>query len=200
MQLADQINLSIAIAAGLSAIVSAFMAAVTVAILRANRATVRVMEAQIESASRPYIQITPVVRPMTTAVELRVKNVGSSAAQRLRLTLDRDYQFNAEHGSHHNLRTYTAFSKEIQMFAPGSELRFLLGVGHRILSHPELCPLQFTVEAAYGYEGKRVVEETTVDLEPFGKSNQPTDPVVERLDKIAAELKAIRGQMAPSDG
>jgi len=200
LQIADKINLAIAIAAGLSVVVSAVMAAVTLAILRANRATVEVMRSQIEAASRPYVQVAPIVRPMTTAIELHIKNVGTTAANRLRLTLDRDYQFNAEEGQHKNLRSYTAFSKEIQMLSPGSELRFLLGVGHRILSNPSLCPLQFIVTAEYGYEGKIVIEKTTVDLEPFGRTNQPVDPLVERMDKLVAELKAIRSHMPGADG
>lgn len=200
MQIADKINLAIAIAAGLSVVVSAVMAAMTLAILRANRATVEVMKGQIEATSRPYVQVAPIVRPMTTAIELHIKNVGATAANRLRLTLDRDYQFNAEVGQHNNLRNYTAFSKEIQTLSPGSELRFLLGVGHRILSNPSLCPLQFTIIAEYGYEGKTITEKTTVDLEPFGKSNQPIDPMVERMDKLVAELKAIRSNMPNADG
>lgn len=192
MQIADQINLAIAIATGLSVIVSAIMVGMTYAILRANRATVDVMKAQIEATSRPYVQISPVVRPMTTAVELRIKNIGSTSANRLRLSLDRDYQFDAKEGPANNVRNYTAFAKEIQMLAPGAELRFLLGVGNRILTNPTICPVQFTVGAEYEYEGKKVSEKTVIDLEPFGMSNQPIDPVAERLDKLVAELKAIR--------
>lgn len=195
MQLADQINLAMAIATGLSVVVSAIMTAMTYAILKANRATVEVMRVQIEATSRPYIQITPVVRTMTTAIELHVRNVGSGSANGLRLSLDRDYQFNGEAGAHNNIRTYTAFSKEIQMFPPGAELRFLLGVGHRILGDASLCPAQFAVTAAYGYEDKKVSEVTMIDLEPFGKSNQPVDPLVERMDKLVAEVKALRKHM-----
>lgn len=198
MQIADQINLAIAIATALSVVVSAIMVGMTYAILRANRATVEVMRAEIEAASRPYVQIAPVVRPMTTAVELRVKNIGSTSANRLRLSLDRDFQFDAQEGPANNIRNYTVFTKEIQMLAPGAELRFLLGVGHRILSNPTICPLQFTVGADYGFEGKTVSEKTVIDLEPFGKSNRPIDPVAERLDNLVAEIKAIREELQNS--
>lgn len=189
-----------AIATGLSVVVSAIMAVMTWAILRANRATVEVMRGQIEATSRPYVQVAPVVRPMTTAIELHIKNVGGAAANKLRLSLDRDYNFNAEEGPHNNLRSYAAFSKDIQMLVPGSELRFLLGVGHRIFGNPDLCPLQFTITAEYSYEGKTVTEKTTVDLEPFGKASQPVDPLVERMDNLVAEIKAIRKHMSNADG
>jgi hypothetical protein len=192
MQLADKINLAIAIATGLSVVMSAIVAAMTYAIVRANRATVEAMSAQIEATSRPYIQITPVVRPMTTAIELHVKNVGTVSASRLRLSLDCDYFFNAEEGQPNNFKNFSAFSKEIQMFPPGAELRFLLGVGHRILANPALCPLQFSITANYGYSHKRVEETTTIDLEPFGRSGKPTDPIAEVLEDLVAEVKKYR--------
>lgn len=192
MLFADKINLAMAIATGLSVIVSAAMAVLTYAVLKANRATVEAMQAQIEAASRPYIQIVPIACAMTTAIELHVKNIGSSSAVRLRLSLDQDYQFNAEEGEHANIRKYSAFSKEIQMLAPGSELRFLLGVGHRILNNSKLCPMQFSVNAEYEFEEKKFVEKTTIDLAPFGRSAQQIDPIAERLDKLAVELRSIR--------
>lgn len=192
MTITDKINLAIAICAGLSVLVSAIMVVMTYRILRANRATEQVMREQIEASSRPYVQISPQVRPMTTAVELIVKNVGNSSAENLRLNLDKDFNFNAEDGEHNNLRKYHAFSSEIRMFPPGAELRFLLGIGHQILRKPSLCPLQFSVAASYGFAGKRVLEETTIDLEPFEKSNRPVDPVAERLDQLVSEMKAIR--------
>jgi len=130
-----------------------------------------------------------------TAIELHIRNAGTTAASQLRLTLERDYHFNAIEGQHYNLRRYAAFTKEIQMLAPGSGLRFLQGVGHRILSNPNLCPLQFTIQAEYGFNEKTVKEKTIVDLEPFGKSNQPIDPLIERMDKLIAELETIRRQM-----
>lgn len=200
MQLADKINLAIAIATGMSVVVSAVMAVMTYAVLKANRATVEVMRAQIEAASRPYVQITPMVRSMSTAIELHIKNVGSTSANKLRLSLDRDYYFNAEQGSAKNIRNYTAFTKEIQMLAPGAELQFLLGIGHRILSHPDLCPLRFTVYAAYSYDKKSVDEQTIIDLEPFMKSIKPIDPVVERLDNLVAEIKSLREHPHATDG
>lgn len=192
MLIADKINLAIAIAAGLSVLVSAIMAVMTYAMVKANRAVVEMMSAQIEATSRPHVQISPIVRPMSTAVELRIRNTGSSSAIKLLLTLDRDYYFNAEEGAHNNLRNYIAFSKEIQTLPPGAELQFLLGVGHRILSNPERCPLQFAVKAEYSYEQRSVIEQTVVDLEPFGKSVKPVDPMIERMDRLIASVDSLR--------
>lgn len=122
MTTADQINIAIAIATTCSAIVSLVVAVVTYMIVRANREAVAVMGAQLEATTRPYIQVTPMVREMSTFLELRIMNAGASAATDLRLTLDKDYHFNAEEGEAKNLKKYTAFSQPIESLPPKAEL------------------------------------------------------------------------------
>jgi hypothetical protein len=134
---------------------------------------------------------------MTTAVELHIKNTGMTSARNVHLAFDQDYYFNAEEGTHNNIRNYTAFSKEIEMLAPGAELQFLLGVGHKIFSHPKLCPLQFTVVADYLHGDKIISERTTIDLEPFKKSGMPIDPIADRIGKLTDELRKVGEQIRP---
>lgn len=195
MQNADMINLGVSVAAVIvniaMIVVTAIMAAKTHDISKANRETVEIMKTQFEASTRPYIQITPVIRPATTVVELNIKNTGNTSAIDLRLLLDRDFFLNAQDGALNNLRNYTVFSKEIQMFAPRAELKFMLGVGHMIFSSPSLCPPQFEITANYRYENKNVSERMIIDLEPFRKANASSDPLIEHLDKLVAELKTI---------
>lgn len=190
MSNADWINLAIAIATALSVVVSLAVAIVTYKTVLANRAAVDVMRAQLESTTRPYILVAPIVRSMSTFIQLRITNTGSSSAKNLRLSLDKDYFFNAEPGSANNLKTFTAFTHSIVEFAPHAELLFHLGVGHRIL-RSDLSPLQFTVTATYTYAGRTVSEETVVDLQPFANSGKPVDSVAERLEGIQSQLKTL---------
>jgi hypothetical protein len=191
MSTADQINLAIATATVLSVIVSLAVAIVSFKAVQASRASVTVMREQLEATTRPYILVAPVVRPMSTFLQLRIANTGTSSARNLRLSLDKDYYFNAEQAGSGNLRTYSAFVHPIQEFPPEAELLFHLGVGHRIF-HSDLSPLRFIVMATYDYAGKTVEENTTVDLQPYMNAGKPIEPIAERLEAIAAELSHLR--------
>ena len=188
MTTADKINLIIAIATAASTIASLAVVFLTLRVLQANRAAVGVMKAQLDATTRPYILIVPVARPMTTLLELRIVNTGSSAAESMRLSLDKDYYFNAEDTESSNLRRYEAFVHPIESFPPRAELKFALGIGHRILTS-DRCPLRFTVTAEYSWSGQHCVERTRIDLQPYAQSGQPIDAVAERLDKIARILE-----------
>lgn len=196
----DKINLAIAVATGLSALVSLAMVIVTNFIVRANRDTVEAMRAQLEAASRPYIQIVPVVRSMTTAIELHISNTGTTSAKNLRLSLDQDFYLNAETGEHNNLRMYSAFREVIQMLPPRAKLRYLLGVGHRVLSNENLCPIRFTVTATYEYENKSLSESTIIDLEPYKMSGMPIDVVAEQIGRLTKEVQDIATHLRKSNG
>jgi len=191
MTVADNINLVIAIATCLSVAATTFLVILTRSMVRANTKTVELMSEQMEAAARPYIQITPVVRSMTTAVELHIVNSGASPAIALRLSLDKDYYLNAEEGAERNIRKYPAFQEEVQMFPPKAHINFLLGSGHRILTNQNLCPRQFTVRAQYMHNGKSYEECTTVDLTAFERSGMPVDPVADRIEKLTAEVKRL---------
>ena len=198
MNTADSINLAIAVATGLSVVISLAVAIVTYKTVLASRAAVDVMRAQLESTTRPYILVGIVVRPMSTFFQLRISNTGGSSAKNLRLSLDKDYHFNAEESAAENLKTFTAFTHPIAEFPPQAELLFHLGLGHRILKS-NLSPVQFSVTAKYEYSGREVVEETVVDLQPFGQSGKPVDPIAERLEGIQSEIKALRNAIPRRD-
>lgn len=198
MSTADSINLAIAIATALSVAISIAVAIVTYKTVVASRAAVDVMKAQLEATTRPYILVAPVIRPMSTFFQLRITNTGGSSAKGLRLSLDKDYFFNAEESPGKNLKTYAAFVHPIAEFPPHAELLFHLGVGHRIL-RSDLCPMRFTVTARYEYSGREVTEESVVDLQPFGDSGKPIDPVAERLAGIEANLKEISAALRRVD-
>lgn len=194
MSIADQINLAIAIATFGSLVVSLAVAIVSYKAVQVSRTSVQVMREQLEAASRPYVLVAPVVRSMTTFLQLRIVNTGSSSARNLKLTLDRDYHFNAEEGAGNNLRNFTAFVHPIQEFAPQAELLFHLGIGSRIF-FSDLSPLRFTVTASYEFSGKTVEESTTVDLQPFVGAGMPVDAVAESLDGIKSELSQLRSSL-----
>ena len=200
MTLADQINLAVAITGGCSAAISLFVAIVTYQMVKANRETVAVMKAQLDASTRPYIQVTPVVRTMSTMLMLSVKNAGGSSATNLHLSLDKDFYFNAHTSEDDNLRSYTTFVHPIQSFSPQAEMVFYLGVGHNIFRDSERCPQQFTVRAQYEYQDKQVIESTTIDLQPFRKSANPVDPIVEQLEKMTEHLSGIRASASRTEG
>jgi uncharacterized protein YceK len=200
MNLSDQLNLAVAITGGCSAVISLFVATVSYQMVKANREAVAVMKAQLDATTRPYIQVTPIVRAMSTMLMLSIKNTGGSSAINLRLSLDKNFYFNALTGEDDNLRTYTTFVHPIQSFSPQAEMVFHLGVGHNIFRDSERCPQQFTVKAEYEYQDKRIVESTTIDLQPFRKSAKPVDPIVEELAKIGGHLREIRSAVSGKDG
>jgi hypothetical protein len=187
---ADYINFAIAVATALSVLISAAVAVVTYKTVLASRAAVEVMKAQLEATTRPYILVAPVVRSMSTFLFLRIVNTGGSSAKQLRLSIDKDFFFNAEDQPNNNLKTLAAFTNPIAEFAPQAELLLHLGVGHKIFSS-DLTPLQFTVTARYEYAGRTVEEQTVVDLQPFKHSGKPIDAVAERLEQIRDELRKL---------
>jgi hypothetical protein len=190
MPTADQINLAIAIATAASTVASLCVVYLTLHVLRANRAAVEVMQAQLESVTRPFILVVAAARPTTTFLELTITNTGGSAANNLRLTLDRDYYFNSEESEGSNLRRYPAFIHPIDSFSPKASLTFGLGVGFRVLNSNR-SPLRFTVTAEYDWTGRHFVDRSRIDLQPFKQTLARPDPIVEKLDRIADAVEAM---------
>ena len=118
MQLADQINLGIAIMSACSTLESLAVVVATFRILQANRDTVSVMREQIRSISRPYVQVRPWVRVGVPMLMLTIENSGASSANNLVLSLDKDFHVNGEPGPGRNLRSLSAFSKMIDCLPP----------------------------------------------------------------------------------
>lgn len=117
---------------------------------KASEASVKAMKAQSEAMLRPYVTIVPYVRPHTTLLYLKIENTGKTAAENLRLSIDKDFFQFGESRQDHNLKTKAAFVEPIQSFAPGGKLVFALAQGFVIFSSgadQSKVPQQFTIAA-----------------------------------------------------
>lgn len=193
---ADKINLAIAVISGLSALVSVAVCVATFQILRATQQTLAATKEQIFAARRPYLDIGASIDAEHPVLYLAIRNTGSSAAERVRLTMDSDFFFNGE-SSGRNIRGLPIFSGPIESVAPRSEVKLMLGVGHSVLSKPDLCPKQFSVTAQYSFEGVQFTEASAIDLQAFvghsvAKSTQTValEKIAKAAESIAARLKS----------
>lgn len=176
-------------------VITAFYAWITQKILRANESMVLTMKNQQDAEMRPYIEITMNVWAGTQILRLSIKNVGKTSAASLRLSIDKNFhQFRNQHPER-NLANHPAFSSTIESFPPGSELLFDLGTGPDIYSKSninDLCPLVFTIKAEYISGSNFIVENSTIDLHPYIDTVVPTDPIVEELSRLRAELEKFK--------
>lgn len=168
--------------------VTAIYSYLTYKMAKASEASVQAMREQSEAMLRPYVTVSPYVRLHTTMLYLRIENTGKTAAENLRLSMDKDFfQFGEANQASHNLRTKTAFVEPIQSLPPGGKLIFALAQGF-ILFAPDAdqnsVPQQFTVTATYGFGGKEFIETNRIDLRPYIGSEGERDPIVEELEKM----------------
>jgi hypothetical protein len=142
---------------------------------------------------RPYVTISPFVRPHTTVLYLRIENSGKTAAEDLHLSMDKDFfQFGEAKQPARNLRAMKAFVEPIKSLPPGGKLIFALGQGFIILAETAdqaAVPTQFAVTAAYHFGVKKISEVNHVDLRPFVGSEGERDPLVDELEKIRELLE-----------
>lgn len=168
--------------------VTAIYSYLTYKMAKASEASVQAMREQSEASLRPYITISPYVRPHTTVLYLRIENTGRSAAENLRLSIDKDFfQFGETKQPDHNLRSKSAFVEPIQSMPPGGKLVFALAQGFVIFApgaNQDHVPQQFTITATYQFGGKEVTEANRIDLRPYIGSEGERDPIVEELEKL----------------
>jgi hypothetical protein len=159
---------------------------------QSSEASVEAMSQQHEMMSRPYITITPFVRPHTTIICLRISNTGKSVAKNVLFTLDRDiFQYGEENLSYRNLQNKSVFQNPIDSLPPGIEISFALTDGKRLPSDPNVpgaFPVKFTISASYEFFAKTVREEHHIDLGGFHGSEIVRNPVVEELERIRKQL------------
>lgn len=178
----------IEILTALLVIITGLYALFTFRILRANEKVVGKMRDQQEAMYRPYVSISPVVYPENPIAFLKIKNSGLTAANNLRLNLDKDFFQFGENKEERNLKSRSAFKDPIDSFVPGAEIYFYLAQSFVIFGKKEgqeLTPTTFTVTAEYEYLDKKVAEKTVVDLSPYLGAANPHDPIV-------CQLKAIK--------
>lgn len=177
---------------GVLVVITGVYAFLTYGIMKATERSVAAMEQQTEALSRPYVTIAPLTLPKNILLFLRVVNTGKTAAERLRLELDRPFRRFGRVEEAENLATYSAFTAEIASFAPGAELIFALAQGFVLFGESadeSKTPLLFKVTATYGFGGRRVTEITDVDLRPYRGMHIAYDPVVDELSEIKEVLK-----------
>ncbi len=158
----------------------------TFKILKANERIVEKMHEQQEAMYRPYIAISPVVYPENPIVFLKIQNTGLTAANNLRLTLDKDFFQFGDKGEERNLKSHSAFKDQISSLVPGAEIYFYLAQSFVIFGKKgqDLTPSVFSITAEYEYLGKKVSEKTIIDLCPYLGAANPHDPLVRQLKHI----------------
>jgi len=159
----------------------------TFRILKANETIVEKMHEQQEAVYRPYISISPVIYPENPVAFLKIKNTGLTAANNLRLNLDKDFFQFGEKREERNLKSHAAFKDQISSLVPGAEIYFYLAQTFVIFGKKEgedLTPHIFSISAEYEYLGKKVFEKTTIDLCPYLGAANPHDPLVKQLKDI----------------
>lgn len=183
-------------------IITAFYAWATYRILRANEKVVEAMQEQAVAVSRPYVVIAPVLEVDNPIFYLRISNTGRTAAQNLRLTMDKSFFKFGEKGESRNLASFTAFTQPIDSFPPGSEVTFSLAQGFKVFagdSESPGMPHTFSIAASYEFAGRRVEEVNRIDLRPYLGADVPQDAYIRKLKEISESLKKIaaRPRKAP---
>jgi hypothetical protein len=184
----------IEILTALLVVITGFYAWVTFRILRANEAVVQVMKDQLEAQSRPYVHPSLFVVPGTNIFGLRIKNTGKTAANSLRLSIDRDFFLFAEKKEGQNLRNMNAFAKPIASFPPDAEIEFWLAQGPGIFAKnadQSVVPNVFTIRTDYTFSGRTVSESTTLDFTLYLNTSIPRGSVVSELEKIRKSLEKL---------
>lgn len=155
---------------------------------KASEASVQAVREQSEAMLRPYVSISPYVRPHTTVLYLRIENTGRTAAENLQLSMDKDFfQFGDANRADNNLRTKAAFIESIQSLPPNGKLVFALAQGFVIFASgadQKVVPQQFAITASYGFAGKQVCETHRIDLRPFIGTEGERDPIVDELENL----------------
>lgn len=182
----------IEILTGLLVIITGLYALFTFKILRANQSVVAEMQSQNEALRRPYIVISPALFPNNIIFFLRIRNTGSTAAENLRLSIDKNFYEFGRVEDKYNLKSFRAFNDSIDSFVPGAEMTFYLAQGFVIFgknSNPDATPSVFTVTAEYSFGKKTVVENTVIDLRSYANSTPPQDSISYELKKIREILE-----------
>ena len=163
---------------------------------KASEESVKAMREQSEAMLRPYVAITPYVRPHTTVLYLRIENSGKSSAENLRLSMDKDFfQFGEVNQPDHNLRTKKAFLDPIRSMPPGGKLIFALAQGFVVFApsaDPDHLPRQFTITATYQFGDREFKEINHIDLCPYIGSEGEHDPLVEELERLRKVAEKLR--------
>lgn len=183
---------------GVLVLVTIFYAWATFQILKANKGVVLLMREQMEQLNRPYVQVAMFIRPGTSLLQLRIQNTGRTAAENLRLEMDKDFFQFGERRDNGNLKLKSAFVNTISSFPPNSVIEFALGMGHSIFgdgASESTTPHQFAVKARYSFVGRTVCETTEIDLSPYLSSETPQDATLNGLHEVRDAIQSLTKQL-----
>lgn len=175
-------------------VITGIYAYLTYKMAKSSEASVQAAREQFEAMYRPYIEVRPYARLNTTLLYLLIENTGRTAAQNVRLSIDRDfYQFGRRDPAH-SLRAKPAFSEQIDSLGSGHKLNFALAQGFVIFGEgegggPDTTPVQFQITAVYEFAGKKFEETHRIDLRPFVGAEGERSALVEELQKIRVALE-----------
>lgn len=172
------------------AIITAVYAFATFRILRANQAAVEAMREQTEAMLRPYVSAEVTARPGTTLVQLVVRNTGRSAAEGLRMSIDRPLHQQLD-SRKRNLQELPLFAgKDAMALAAGAELHHLIGVGHKLFNETGVygMPESFVVTAQYSFGGRTYDERHAIDVRPLMHTSVVHDPIATAIKDATERL------------
>jgi hypothetical protein len=176
----------------LSVMVTAIYVVLTYRIASTNKQMVAIMQEQLATLDRPYVEVSAFLVPSSIIIYLRIKNTGKISAFNLRLRVEKDFYRYGRTRPENNLSQLNAFKRPIPTFPPGVELTFPLAQAFLIFgdnAREEITPRSFSIRAVYSYREKTISEDTIIDLNPYEETEPRRDPIVERMERI---VKALR--------
>ena len=179
---------------GALVLITAFYAWATFRILRANEKVVEVMHEQAEAVTRPYVSVAPILEPDNPIFYLRISNTGKTAANKLKLSIDKSFHKFGEKSGEKDLATFSAFNNVIESFPPGAEITFSLAQSFKLFAEDadkEILPQHFTITAEYSYADKTVKEDSIIDLKAYFGSDIPQDPYIRKLKDISKAIEKV---------
>lgn len=157
------------------ATITAIYAALTFGIMWWNRRVVLQMEMQSELLLRPLMTASIALRgPL---FHLRIENQGRSAAQNVRLAIDRDFFRFGERNKNSNLKNLNAFSRAIPTFVSGQYIEFDLGTAPNFFSERTSLPNQFSISIEYNFGEKNYSDTFILDVSPYLYASRPSNAI-----------------------
>ena len=157
------------------------------------------MYEQAEAVTRPYISVAPILEPDNPIFYLRISNTGKTAANQLRLTIDKSFYKFGEKSGERDLATFAAFNQVIEFFPPGAEITFSLAQSFVLFAEDadkEILPQSFTVTAEYSYGKKTITEDNIIDLKAYLGADIPQDAYIRKLKDISKAIEKVAENVA----
>jgi hypothetical protein len=159
----------------------------------ASRDSIDTINKQIEATLRPYINFE-LKRYPNNLIYMHIKNSGKISAQKLSLTLDKDFHPLGNRGKK-NLKESFLFKNEVASFAPETEITVgMLDIGE-IGTLENVSPAKFKITAKYTWICRKepIIEETEIDLNSFvGSGLIPKPDLLYKVTEISKDISGIK--------